>query len=192
MCSYLVGSIPFGYLIYKIIAKDDIRKYGSGNIGSTNVGRLLGRKYAIITFALDAIKGAVMVVVARIFLPNFNIIAYLAGCSAILGHIYSVYLGFKGGKGFATFIAVVYALNIWLGLIMSVTWLIVFKITKISALAALLSLSILNCASWVLVNLRGAIVLLLMSGLIVYRHKNNIERLISGNELAFKKRIKNL
>lgn len=185
--SFFIGGMPFGYFIFKIVKNDDIRKYGSGNIGATNVGRLLGKKYAILTFLLDGLKGFFAVILSKYLFPNYEFMHYLSGFFAILGHLYSPYLKFKGGKGMATTVLVLFALNLKLGLIISLAWLLTFKITGISALSALISISIMTISSFFIIDIRLAIILLILTILIFFKHKDNIERLINNEELGFKK-----
>ena len=117
--SYLICGIPFGYIIYKIVKHDDIRKYGSGNIGATNVGRLLGKKYAIITFLLDGFKGLFCLLFTKMFfnLPSKDIYLYSLLIVCVIGHIFSPYLKFKGGKAVAITVVSLFVLNILLVLL---------------------------------------------------------------------------
>ena len=188
LVSYFICGIPFGYLIFKIVKNDDIRKYGSGNIGATNVGRLLGKKYAIITFLLDGLKGFFCILFAKFLfsdLPSQNAYFYIAMITCALGHIYSPYLKFKGGKAVAITVMMLFALNIKLGLCMSLCWLLCFKKTKISALSALSAILCTCIFSFFILKLANALIILLLTVIIFYVHKTNIERLIKGKELGF-------
>ena len=188
--SYFICGIPFGYIIYKIVKNDDIRKYGSGNIGATNVGRLLGKKYAIMTFLLDGFKGVFCLLIAKLLFNHLlsnSIFFYLLLIVCVFGHIFSPYLKFKGGKAVAITVATLFFLNIKLGLCMAICWLLCFKKTKISALSALFAISCTNILSFFILNLNNALVITLLASIIFYTHKSNIIRLVKGEELGFKK-----
>ena len=187
--SYLICGMPFGYIIYKIVKHDDIRKYGSGNIGATNVGRLLGKKYAITTFLLDGFKGFFCLLFAKIFfnLPNNDMYLYLLLIVCVMGHIFSPYLKFKGGKAVAITVVSLFVLNMQLALCMSLSWLLCFKTTKISALSALSAIFCTNIFSFFVLDLNNALIITLLTTIIFYTHKSNIIRLIKGEELGFKK-----
>lgn len=187
--SYLICGIPFGYIIYKIVKHDDIRKYGSGNIGATNVGRLLGKKYAIMTFLSDGFKGFICLLCAKIlFNLNCNdIYLYLLLITCVIGHIFSPYLKFKGGKAVAITVVSLFVLNIKLALCMSLCWLLCFKITKISALSALFAITCTSIFSFFILNINNALIITTLACIIFYTHKSNIKRLINGEELGFKK-----
>ncbi|MFT3730234.1 MAG: glycerol-3-phosphate 1-O-acyltransferase PlsY [Hyphomicrobium sp.] len=177
---YLLGSIPFGLLLTQAAGLGDIRSIGSGNIGATNVLRTGNKKLAAATLLLDATKGAVAVVIARYALGEGP--AMLAGLAAFLGHIYPVWLGFKGGKGVATYLGVLIALAWQLALVFAVLWLIVAKLSRISSLAALVATIGVVVASWLWGDRDLALVTSIMSAIIVVKHRANIGRLISGEE----------
>lgn len=188
--SYLISGIPFGYLIFKMVKHDDIRKYGSGNIGATNVGRILGKKYAIFTFLLDGFKGFFCILFAKLIfssLLNDSIYFYILMIICVLGHVYSPYLKFKGGKAVSITVMTLFILNIKLGLCMSLCWLLCFKKTKISALSALSAILCTCLFSFFILNLNNALIILLLTVIIFYTHRENIKRLINGDELGFKK-----
>lgn len=183
--TFLICGIPFGLVIGKIFGHIDIRRQGSGNIGATNVGRILGKKYAILTFVLDGLKSFLPVLIAKkIFYFDF------ATCTmffAVAGHIYSVWLKGKGGKGISTLMLSLLALDYRLFLIMALSWLLFFKITKISAVAALTSVTLVTAFSYFLVNRFCFYTFLLIFLMIIYAHKDNIKRLINKKELNFHK-----
>ncbi|MBL6664373.1 MAG: glycerol-3-phosphate 1-O-acyltransferase PlsY [Rickettsiales bacterium] len=179
--TYLVSSIPFGLLLSLLFAKKDIREFGSKNIGATNVTRVLGKKLGFATLILDGLKGAGMVMFGRYFFDGtIGLQDYLYGVAfvAILGHVFSIYLKFKGGKGVATTVATLLALDLVLGGLVILIWLLMFAIFRISALSALVSIF-------------GAVMLVIFGGysvvqigfmslvflLIVVRHKDNIVKL---------------
>lgn len=182
---FLIGGIPFGYILCKLIKKIDIRQFGSGSIGATNVCRVIGKKYGIITFLLDGMKS---------FLPIFIIKQYFgydAGMFfaffAITGHIFSPWLKGKGGKGVASLILSMLAIDYRLFLIMVSIWLLCFFISKISALSALTSIFITVISSYFLSSGISFSILFIIACFIFYAHRSNIKRLLNGNELGFKK-----
>jgi glycerol-3-phosphate acyltransferase PlsY len=183
---YLLGSIPFGLLLTKAAGLGDIRDIGSGNIGATNALRTGNRWVAVGTLIGDAAKGAVAVFlmawVARISGGDTAMLPGLAALGAFLGHLYPVWLGFKGGKGVSTFIGVLLALHWPVGLLFCATWLLVALISRYSSLSALVAalltpvyLAWLN--QWQLVGLSAVLVLL-----IFIAHRENISRLMAGTE----------
>lgn len=185
--AYLIGSIPFGLIITRIAKTQDIRTIGSGNIGATNVMRT-GRKYlALTTLLLDATKGAVAVLIIKHFYgADFMQIGALL---AVLGHIFPVWLRFKGGKGVATTLGVLAAINPWLGLSVCAIWLGAFAVTRISSLSALLSIGYSSIAAYVLDSYVTALLCLCLAGLVICTHRNNIARLLQGTEGSFKKEV---
>lgn len=177
---YLLGSIPFGLLLTRAAGLGDIRSIGSGNIGATNVLRTGNKKLAAATLLLDAAKGAVAVLIVRAWLGES--FAMIAGLTAFLGHIYPVWLGFRGGKGVATYLGVLIALAWQLGLIFAVLWLAVAKVGRISSLAAIVATIAVPIAAWIWGERDLAIVVTLMSIVVLIKHRANIERLIAGEE----------
>ena len=177
---YLLGSIPFGLLLTRAAGLGDIRSIGSGNIGATNVLRTGNKKLAAATLLLDAAKGAVAVLLARAWLGEFP--ALLAGFAAFLGHIYPVWLGFRGGKGVATYLGVLVALAWQLAALFAVLWLAVAKVGRISSLAAITATIAVTIAAWVWAPRELAAVVSLMSVIVLIKHRANIERLLTGEE----------
>ena len=177
---YLLGSIPFGLLIARVMGLGDLRQIGSGNIGATNVLRTGNKTAAALTLILDAAKGAAAALVARATLGEDA--AQLAGLAAFLGHLYPVWLGFKGGKGVATFLGLLLALAWPVGLAACATWLAAAVITRISSLAALLATA--SASLWLFLFDHGQLFLLLvvLTLLIYDRHAANIARLRAGSE----------
>ncbi len=180
LLGYLLGSIPFGLLLTRAAGLGDIRSIGSGNIGATNVLRTGNKKLAAATLLLDAAKGAVAVLIARYTLGETA--AMLAGLAAFIGHIYPVWLGFKGGKGVATYLGVLIALAWQLALLFAALWLAVAKLGKISSLAAIVATVAVPTAAWIWGPQNLAIVVTLMSIVVLIKHRANIERLIAGEE----------
>lgn len=177
---YLLGSIPFGLLLTRAAGLGDIRGIGSGNIGATNVLRTGNKKLAAATLLLDAAKGAVAVLIARAW-PG-DTAALVAGLAAFLGHIYPVWLGFKGGKGVATYLGVLIALAWQLALLFAVLWLGVAKLGKISSLAAIVATIAVPIAAWSFGDRTLALTVTLMSIVVLIKHRANIERLMAGEE----------
>jgi len=177
---YLLGSIPFGLLLTRAAGLGDIRNIGSGNIGATNVLRTGNKKLAAATLLLDAAKGAVAVLIARAWLGETA--AMVAGLGAFLGHVYPVWLGFKGGKGVATYLGVLIALAWQLALLFAALWLAIAKVGRISSLAAIVATIAVPIAAWIWGGTGLAITVTLMSILVLIKHRPNIERLLAGQE----------
>jgi glycerol-3-phosphate acyltransferase PlsY len=177
---YLLGSIPFGLVFAFASGAGDVRKIGSGNIGATNVLRT-GKKWAAAaTLLCDGLKGAVAVLFVRAYLPaGCEIFAALA---AVLGHIYPIWLKFKGGKGVATFIGVTTALYWPVGLLVAASWLLAALVWRISSLSALIAIALSPAYFYVLSRHEYAPVAALLAVLIFYTHRENIRRLLAGAE----------
>lgn len=189
---YLIGSIPFGLVLTRLVGMEDIRTIGSGNIGATNVLRTGNTLLAFMTLLLDGIKGAAMIAVAHFFVSlgwlDHHMVA-LVGGAAVIGHIFPVWLCFKGGKGVATFLAVVLALDWLLGLFVCALWLAVFVLTRISSLSAIVAMvGVLGSVYVVYIGTVSGYVLLGLALLVIVRHYSNIKRLCMGDEKSFKKR----
>ncbi|MGB5557696.1 MAG: glycerol-3-phosphate 1-O-acyltransferase PlsY [Paracoccaceae bacterium] len=178
--AYLLGSVPFGIVMARAFGLGDIRKIGSGNIGATNVLRTGNKLAAALTLVLDAGKGAVAVLVARAVVGEDA--AGLAGLFAMLGHLYSVFLKFNGGKGVATFLGTLLALSFPVGLAACVTWLIVAITMRYSSLAALVAAALAPVYTYLFYHRHGAVLVLLLAALIFYRHGANIKRLLDRTE----------
>ncbi len=177
---YLLGSIPFGIVIARARGLGDLRKIGSGTIGATNVLRTGNKPAALATLLLDSGKGAIAVLLARHFAGETA--AIMAGGAAFLGHCFPVWLGFKGGKGVATFLGTLIALNWPLGLIACGIWLLTALVSRISSLSALMAAALSPVFAWALGRTDLILVCLFMAALIFLRHKANIARLMDGSE----------
>lgn len=178
--SYLLGSVPFGIIITRAMGLGDLRQIGSGNIGATNVLRTGNKRAALATLIFDGAKGAVAVLIARALLgPDA---AQLAGLCAFLGHLFPVWLKFKGGKGVATFFGILIALNWMVGLAACGTWLVTAMVTRTSSVAALVAVS--SASAWLVVFSDGLILLLVvtLTILIYVRHAANLKRIKAGTE----------
>lgn len=180
LAAYLLGSVPFGILIARVMGLGDLRSIGSGNIGATNVLRTGNRRAAAATLILDAGKGAVAVLVARALVgPDA---AQVAGLAAFLGHLYPIYLRFKGGKGVATFIGTGLALAWPVGLAVCASWLVAALFWRYSSLAGMVGAA--SAPVWALILGRGemAALMAVLAALVILRHRDNIARLRAGTE----------
>lgn len=180
LLGYGLGAVPYGLLLTKAAGLGDIRRIGSGNIGATNVLRTGNKKLAAATLALDALKGvAALLIASALFGREAGL---LAGFAALLGHVFPVWLGFKGGKGVATGAGVLLAAAWWLGLICAVIWISMAKITRISSASALTACA----AAPIIASIAGdwplAGFALALAALIAWRHEANIRRLLAGTE----------
>lgn len=183
---YLIGSIPFGMVIARVMGLGDLRQIGSGNIGATNVLRTGNKPAALATLLLDSGKGAIAVLLARYFAGD--VAAMLAGGAAFLGHCFPVWLGFRGGKGVATFLGTLIALHWPLGLGACAIWLLTAIISRISSLSALMAAAFAPVLAWVMGRSDLILVCLFIAALIFIRHKTNITRLLDGSEPRIGKR----
>ena len=184
---YLLGSIPFGLLITRAAGLGDVRKIGSGNIGATNVLRTGRRELAALTLVLDALKGLAAVLLARYFFPGDAM--YIAAIAVFLGHCFPIWLGFKGGKGVATFIGILFGLAWPVGIIFCLVWLLIAWARKTSSLAALtaaVTSPIFAYVAWLEDwgpdGTKFAAVAAVIAALIIYNHRTNIGRLLNGTE----------
>ena len=175
---YLLGSIPFGLLLTRAAGLGDIRKVGSGNIGATNVLRTGRKGLAAGTLLLDALKGVAAVLIARYL--GWDPVAAAAG--AVIGHMFPVWLGFRGGKGVATTLGIMWGLSGMVGALACAAWLVFAFLFRYSSLAALLSVVIAAVAAWFLLDSRAAWLLTLLVPLVWMRHHENIARLLKGTE----------
>ncbi len=179
LLGYLLGSIPFGLLLTRAAGLGDIRNVGSGNIGATNVLRTGRKGLAAATLLLDALKGVVAVLIAD---QVGQLAAVGAAAGAVLGHMFPVWLSFKGGKGVATTLGVMWGLSWPVGAIACASWLLFAAIFRYSSLAALLCVVIAAIAAWLLTDPRAAMLLTLLVPLVWVRHHENIARLLASTE----------
>lgn len=177
--AYLIGAIPFGLLLTRAAGLGDIRKVGSGNIGATNVLRTGNKKLAAATLLLDALKGAVPVLIATCYGPDM---AVIVGAAAVIGHVAPVWLLFRGGKGVATTIGVLFGIAWPLGLIACAVWLIVAFATRYSSLAALVALASSPGFALLLGERQIAWLAGFLAVIVILKHHANIRRLITGQE----------
>ncbi len=180
LLAYGLGSVPFGIVMARLFGLGDLRAIGSGNIGATNVLRTGNRLAAFLTLVLDAGKGAIAVLLARWLVgPDA---AQAAGLAAFLGHLFPVFIGFKGGKGVATFLGTLLALAFPIGLAVCATWAVVAAVTRYSSLSALIAA--VAAPVWALIMGQGQVAVLcaVLAVLIIERHRANITRLMAGTE----------
>ncbi len=192
VASYLLGSVSFAILVARSYGLPDPRKHGSGNPGATNMLRTGRKSAAALTLLGDALKGYVAVWLAQWASAAWGLPAYtpyLAALAAFLGHLFPVFFGFKGGKGVATALGVLLALDARLGGLTIATWAIVFALTRISSLSALIAAALAPFYGWLLLGSGTETRLLaLLCALVLARHHGNIRKLLSGEEAAFNKR----
>ena len=177
--SYISGSIPFGLILTKLFLNKDIRKIGSKNIGATNVFRTGNKLIAVLTLLLDIFKGVVPIIITSYYFQN---LIYLSGLMAFLGHIFPVWLKFKGGKGIATYLGILFVMSFKLGLIFCLTWIIVVLITKYSSLSSIVSALVIFLISVYQNNLELNFFLFIVFVIILYTHRQNIVRLKNKKE----------
>lgn len=180
LIGYLLGSIPFGLILTRAAGLGDVRSVGSGNIGATNVLRLGNKKVAAATLLLDALKGTFAVLIAKYF---FGFEASLvAGFFAFLGHLYPVWLGFKGGKGVATYLGVLLAAAPYMMLLFAAVWLIMARLFRISSLSALVAMLVIPATLWIVDGGKTALLMTILSIISWIKHRENIKRLLAGTE----------
>jgi len=180
--SYLCGSIPFGLLVTRIASGKDVREVGSGNIGATNVARAAGKPAAFTTLFLDALKGLVPVLFAACAPGAPPMLAAACAVAAVLGHCFPVWLRFRGGKGVATGLGVSLALAPWAALAGAATWLVLYKLFRISSIGSLAGVAVALVTAALTADRQAVYGLAGVSLLIVLRHQGNIRRLLARQE----------
>ena len=181
--SYLMGSIPFGLILTKVFLKKDIREIGSGNIGATNALRTGNKLIGYSTLILDVLKAVIPVLYVKI---NFHDAVYISALCAFIGHVFPVWLKFKGGKGVATYVGILFSLNIIYGLIFGICWLIIFFMYKYSSLASLIGSLSIPVYILFLEGLENVFFYTIMFILIIFTHRENIKRLKNKEETKTK------
>ena len=179
LASYLLGSVPFGFILTKIFLKKDIRDVGSGNIGATNALRTGKKSLSATTLFLDALKAYVSIAITIIYFPDY---IYLSALLCVLGHIFPVWLKFKGGKGIAVFLGVLFALSIKLAIIFIICWCLILYITKYSSISSLVSTGAIFLYSIYLKNSLESIFFFIIFITAIYTHRINIVRLKNKTE----------
>jgi glycerol-3-phosphate acyltransferase PlsY len=186
IAGYLLGSIPFGLLVTRLAGTGDIRNVGSGNIGATNVLRTGRKGLAAATLLGDMLKGSVAVLLLNWFSHLFEFtgtdFGLMAGLGAVLGHVFPIWLGFKGGKGVATYIGVLIAVSWPVAIAFGVIWGLVAASTRYSSLAGLLASAATPALLWLLAAVNAAIVFVVLTALVWFMHRGNISRLLAGTE----------
>lgn len=194
LIGYVIGSFPTGYIVGRMRGVD-IRTVGSGNVGATNVTRVLGKQFGYPVFLVDFLKGLVPLLLARAITHHYRLdpitadfCIAVAGIFAVIGHSYPVWLGFKGGKGVATSLGLIFGINWIAALIMFTVWIMAFKITRYVSVASMIAVIALPIAMIILLllhALQSAVLVyfsLLLTAIVVFRHRSNVSRLLSGTE----------
>ena len=176
--SYLLGSIPFGFILTKIFLKKDIRDIGSGNIGATNALRTGSKLLGYATLILDITKAILPVLYVKFNYPDY---IFIAALSTFLGHVFPIWLKFKGGKGVATYVGILFSINLIFGLVFIVSWAITFLISKYSSLSSLMA-SLIVPIYLVIFDSYNSIFFIIMFVLIFYTHRENVKRLKNKKE----------
>jgi len=180
---YLMGSIPFGFILTKIFLKKDIRKIGSGNIGATNALRTGNKIIGYSTLILDILKAVVPVIYVKIFYQD---LLYIASLCAFLGHVFPIWLKFKGGKGVATYLGILFTINFYLGIVFTISWCVTFFISKFSSLSSLVGALSIPVYLLILTQIDQVIFFTIMFVLIFFTHRENIKRLKNKEETKTK------
>ena len=177
--SYLIGSIPFGFLLTKLFLKKDIRNIGSGNIGATNALRTGNKLIGYSTLVLDILKAIIPVIFVKIYFVEF---LYVASLCVFLGHVFPIWLKFKGGKGVATYVGILSCINIYLGVGFGIVWFIIFFIFKYSSLSSLIGSLSIPIINFFIFKNEVVFFFVIMFVLIFYTHRENIKRLLNRTE----------
>jgi len=176
---YLIGSIPFGYILTKIFLKKDIRNIGSGNIGATNALRTGNKTIGYATLFFDIVKAVIPIIYIKF---NFTELLYIASLCIFLGHVFPIWLKFKGGKGVATYVGILFALNIYFGLVFIVSWFITFALFKFSSLSSLVASISIPIYLLILSKFDHVFFFTIMFVLVFFTHRENIKRLKNKEE----------
>ncbi len=188
--AYLIGSLSFAVLVSRAFGLPDPRSYGSGNPGATNVMRSGKKVAAVLTLLGDGAKGWCAVFLAQQLAPGWDagdLGIAAAALAVFIGHIYPAFFGFKGGKGVATAAGILLALNVWLGLAVVATWLLTFALSRYSSLSALLAAALAPLYAAFFLNKLYVGTVIVLSALLIWRHRANIQKLLQGKESGFKK-----
>jgi len=177
--SYLMGSIPFGYILTKIFLKKDIREIGSGNIGATNALRTGNKFIGYLTLTFDILKAVIPVLFIKL---NYTDLIYISALSVFIGHVFPIWMKFKGGKGVATYVGILFCIGFNLGIVFIISWLIIFFISKYSSLGSILSSLIIPIFIFFNSSYEIEYFFIIMFVFILYTHKENVKRLINKEE----------
>ena len=181
--SYLMGSIPFGLILTKVFLKKNIKEIGSGNIGATNVLRAGNKVVGYATLILDILKSITPVIYIKFNFPDF---LYIASLCTFLGHVFPIWLKFKGGKGVATYLGILFAINIYFGLIFIISWLIIFAISRFSSLSSLIASASVPIYIIIISDFDQVFFFTIIFVLIFFTHRENIKRLKNKEETKTK------
>ena len=181
--SYLMGSIPFGLILTKVFLKKNIKEIGSGNIGATNVLRAGNKVVGYATLILDILKSITPVIYIKFNFPDF---LYIASLCTFLGHVFPIWLKFKGGKGVATYLGILFAINIYFGLIFIISWLIIFAISRFSSLSSLIASASVPIYLVIISDFDQVFFFTIIFVLIFFTHRENIKRLKNKEETKTK------
>ena len=179
LISYLMGSIPFGFILTKIFLKKDIRNIGSGNIGATNALRTGNKYIGYGTLSLDVLKAVVTLIIIKLAYPEY---IYISALCIFLGHIFPIWLKFKGGKGVATLLGILFCINYSLAFIFIVTWFIIFMVSKYSSLSSLAASLAVPAYDFIFTSNGEYYFFIILFILVFYTHRENIKRLINNTE----------
>ena len=177
--SYLCGSIPFGLILTKLFTNKDIRKIGSGNIGATNVLRTGNKYLAVGTLILDALKGYIPIIITKHFSPELIELSCLL---AFLGHLFPVWLNFKGGKGVATYVGMLFCINYILGFVFIICWFVIFIVSRYSSLSSLIASLTIPIYHFFIIDNNNYYFFIILFILIFFTHRENVKRLINNTE----------
>ena len=177
--SYLLGSIPFGYILTKFFVKKDIREIGSGNIGATNALRTGNKSIGYATLFFDIFKAIIPIIFVKIYYYEY---LYISSLCVFLGHVFPIWLKFKGGKGVATYIGILFSINIYLGICFGLIWFVIFFIFKYSSLSSLISSLFIPLINFLILKDEVNFFFIIMFVLIFYTHRENIKRLLNRTE----------
>ena len=174
-----MGSMPFGFLLTKFFLKKDIREIGSGNIGATNALRTGNKFIGYGTLILDIVKAVIPVLISKFYYQEY---IYISALAVFIGHVFPIWLKFKGGKGVATYVGILFCINIYLGLVFIISWLIIFLFSKFSSLSSILATFLVPVYTLFNSDFNNKYFFVIMFILIFYTHKKNIKRLINKEE----------
>ena len=179
LLSYLMGSIPFGFILTKILLKKDIREIGSGNIGATNVLRTGNKIIGYITLSLDILKAIIPLLIIKFNHPEF---LFISALSIFLGHVFPLWLKFKGGKGVATYVGMLFCINYILGFVFVICWFIIFIISRYSSLSSLIASLTIPFYHFFIIDNNNYYFFIILFILIFFTHRENVKRLINNTE----------
>ena len=180
--SYLFGSIPFGFILTKTIVKKDIREIGSGNIGATNALRTGNKFVGYLTLLMDMLKAIIPIMYLKY---NYPELIFISSLCVFLGHLFPIWLKFKGGKGVATYLGIITSINFYLGIVFGVVWILVFLLSRYSSLSSIMSTATIPIYLFI-INEKNVFFYIIMFILIFYTHRQNIKRLINKEEIKTK------